>query len=111
MGSQRRGEKRKKQTGKEQAGTSQHNQEKPCGFAVLPYIKGVSERLARVFRKRNINLYSKAGRTIRNLVVGPKDPLETQEQCGVIYEFGCESCEQTYVGETGRSLGERKISQ
>ena len=53
--------------------------------------------------KHDIRLYSKA----RNAVVSPKDPLEKHEQCGVIYECGCEVCVKLYVGETGMSLGGR----
>ena len=76
-------------------------------FAILPYMKGVTKRLQRAFRKHNIRLYSKAGFTVRNAVVSPKDPLDTCEQCGVIYECSCEVCEKIYVGETGRCLVER----
>ena len=42
-----------------------------------------------------------------NAVVSPKDPLDMCEQCGVIYECGCELCRKLYVEETGRSIGER----
>ena len=81
--------------------------EKPKGYAVLPYVKGLSERLQRVFRKHNMSLYSKAGFTIKNALVRPKDPLDPDEQCGVVYECHCEVCNKTYIGETGRSLGDR----
>ena len=58
--------------------------DKPKGYAVLPYMKGVSERLQRSFKKRNISLYHKAGQTLRQLLVHPKDKMEPQEQCGVV---------------------------
>ena len=70
-------------------------------------MKGVSERLQRSFKKRNISLYHKAGQTLRQLLVHPKDKMEPQEQCGVVYEHGCGVCGEVYIGETGRSLGER----
>ena len=38
-------------------------------------------------------------------MICPKDPLDTCEQCGVIYECSCEVCGKIYVGEIGRSLG------
>ena len=38
-------------------------------FAVLPYMKGVTERLQRAFKKHDTRLYSKAGFTVRNAVV------------------------------------------
>ena len=49
-------------------------------------MQGVSERLATLFRKRDIRLHSKARLAIRNLVVTRKDPLEVNEQCGVVYQ-------------------------
>lgn len=80
---------------------------KPKGYVVIPYAKGISERLRRVYRKHGISMYSKAGLTLRNCLVRPKDPVEAKEQCGVVYECACDECGQIYVGETGRSLGER----
>ncbi|KAI8486079.1 hypothetical protein Bbelb_361790 [Branchiostoma belcheri] len=79
----------------------------PSSFAVLPYIKGTTERLKRVFAKHNVSLFSKPGYNLRNALVSPKDPLDPSEKCGVIYKFVCEHCGETYVGETERSLGER----
>ncbi|XP_078698375.1 uncharacterized protein LOC144925943 [Branchiostoma floridae x Branchiostoma belcheri] len=79
----------------------------PSSFAVLPYIKGTTERLKRVFAKHNVSLFSKPGYTLRNPLVSPKDPLDPSEKFGVIYKFVCEHCGETYVGETERSLGER----
>ena len=76
-------------------------------YAVLPYTKGVTKRLQRAFRKHSIALYAKEGFTIRNAVVSPKDPLDSGEQCGVIYECACDVCGELNVGETGRSLQER----
>ena len=54
-------------------------------------------------------MYSKAGQTIRQTLVRPKDPLDPPEQCGVIYQTDCDVCGEVYVGETGRSLGERTL--
>jgi len=96
---------KKKDQNKE--GNDQENETRPKGIAVLPYMKGVSERLQRAYRKHGISMYSKAGYTVRNAVVRPKDPLDNDEQCGVIYECGCDNCGDKYIGETGRSLGER----
>ena len=58
-------------------------------------MKGVTERLQRAFRKHDMFLYAKAGFTIRNVVVSPKDPLDIGERCGVINE--CAS-DVLYVG-------------
>ena len=33
--------------------------------------------------------------------------MKPNEQCGVVYETECQVCGERYIGETGRSLGER----
>ena len=71
-------------------------------FVVLPYMKGVTERLKRAYKQNNIQLFCKAGYTIQNVVVHPKDPLDTGEKCGVIYECKCEECGELYVEEMDR---------
>ena len=63
--------------------------------------------MQRSFKKRNINLYHKAGQTLRQMLVHPKDKVMPNEQCGVVYETECQVCGERYIGETGRSLGER----
>ena len=40
-------------------------------------------------------------------MVSPKDPLDSDEQCGVIYKCACDVCGELDVGETGRSVEER----
>ena len=55
-------------------------------FVVLLYIKGVMESLQRAYKQYNVQLFCKAGYTIRNAVVCLKDTLDLEEKCGVIYE-------------------------
>ena len=66
--------------------------EKSVGYAVLPYVKGLSERLQRIFKKHKISLHHKAGHTLRQELVRPKDKLEIHEKCGVVYETECGQC-------------------
>ncbi|XP_078614276.1 uncharacterized protein LOC144883555 [Branchiostoma floridae x Branchiostoma japonicum] len=95
--------------GKKQKGSHTEEKAPPASYAVLPYMKGVTERLKRAFAKHNVSLYSKPGYTLRNALVRPKDPLLPSEKCGVIYKVACEECGEVYVGETERSLGERTM--
>ena len=53
------------------------------------------------------SLHHKAGHTLRKELVRPKDKLEIHEKCGVVYETECGQCGESYIGETGRSMGER----
>ena len=80
---------------------------KRSGYVVLPYMKGTTERLKRAYAKHNISLFSKPGYTLRNALVRPKDPLEKEEKCGVVYKIDCGVCQATYIGETERSLASR----
>ena len=54
-------------------------------MAVEACAEGIIERLQRAFKQHNIQLFYKAVDTIRNAVVWPKDPLDPEEKCGVVY--------------------------
>ncbi len=76
-------------------------------LVVLPYAQGVSEKLCRVFKKHNTNVAFKPERTIRNMLVAPKDKPPRDSACGVVYKIECGGCDSEYIGETGRQLGTR----
>ena len=102
----------KRKLRKEDESQTQHGSDQGVGlssrqFVVLPYMKGVTEHLQRVFKKHDIKLNAKAGYTVRNTVVSPKDSLDMCKWCGVVYACDCEVCSKLYVGEMGRSVGER----
>jgi hypothetical protein len=73
----------------------------------LPYIKGLSETLQRLFFSRGIPTYHKPFNTIKNILVKPKDSTPKENQCGLVYHIKCQDCNENYVGETGRNLGVR----
>ena len=77
------------------------------GMVTLPYIKGVTERIQRVFHKYRIQAPVKPHLKLRNLLVHPKDKIETGNKCNVIYELPCKSCDKSYIGETGRMFKTR----
>ena len=51
----------------------------------------------------------KGSRTIRNLLVSPKDKDPMVNQSGTIYWYQCGDlgCDDEYIGETSRTFGER----
>ena len=73
----------------------------------IPYIKGISEPIQRVFKKYGVTIYHKPINTLRQLLVHPKDKTGKEQKTGVIYKIDCKTCEGTYVGETARTLGKR----
>ena len=51
----------------------------------------------------------KGGKTIKNLLVSPKDKDPMLNQSGAIYRYQCNNlgCDDEYIGETSRTFGER----
>ena len=86
------------------AHTGHMTSHRPVG---MPYVKSLSEQLQRVFRKHNIQLYHQPWNTLRQKLVHPKDQLDIEKKCDVIYHMECPDCNLTYVGETCRSFGQR----
>ena len=80
---------------------------KSKGMVVLSYIKGLSKRMTRAMRTHNISTAYKLCTTLRNILVHPKDKIEQKDICGCIYKIGCKSCDNAYIGETGRKFGVR----
>ena len=68
-------------------------------------MEGLSERVARVFRKHDISTIMKPHRTLRSMLVHPKDKLLPHQKSEAIYEILCGDCPKSYIGETGRSFG------
>ena len=58
-----------------------------------------------------IQTHFKGGRTIKNLLVSPKDKDPMVNQSGAIYWYQCADlgCDDEYIGETSRTFGERYI--
>ena len=76
----------------------------------LPYIKGISEHLQRIFKNHNIHVYHRPRNNIRSILVHPKDKTKTSHKSGVVYEATCMNCNKIYIGETGRPL-ERRMEE
>ncbi|XP_052247813.1 uncharacterized protein LOC127855937 [Dreissena polymorpha] len=76
-------------------------------MAGIPYIRGTSEVLARVFRKHGADIFHKPFNSIRQNLSKVKDKTDKMKKCGVIYHIQCEDCENDYVGETARQIDTR----
>ena len=80
---------------------------------VLPYIKGTTEQLRRIFRSYGFQATAKPTSNLRQVLVASKDKLEKQDTTGVIYRIRCQGqtdrgqCTESYIGETERSLKTR----
>ena len=71
----------------------------------IPYAKGTSERLSRVFRQYKIGVIHKPSATIKNqLCAKLKDKVHPMDKANGIYRFECEKHDKVYIGESERSL-------
>ena len=74
---------------------------------VIPYGRGCSERLARILSKYDVRTSYKPFNKLHTIFGLPKDPVEPQNVCGVVYEIPCKDCSKTYIGQTTNSLHTR----
>ncbi|XP_028418418.1 uncharacterized protein LOC114544426 [Dendronephthya gigantea] len=84
-----------------------NNENDSAGLVVLPYIQGVSERIARVLRRENLKVGYKPIRTLNNCFPKPKDKPNIMQSREVIYQINCQNCEFVYIGQTERALRTR----
>ena len=73
----------------------------------LPYIRGTSEKLARIFKNHWVRAYHKPFNSLRSILIHPKDKTLDHKKCGVIYEIQFSECPVQFVGETARTLETR----
>ena len=88
---------------------SEKENTRKCQVA-LPYVRGLSEKMRKVFEKRKCGVLFKPQNILRRLLCAPKDPSKKEEATGVVYRVRCGGegedapCSSTYVGESGRCL-------
>ena len=73
----------------------------------IPYIRGLSEQVRRLYKKYNIPAYYKPSNTLCQQLARPKDPVPKERVLGPIYHVSCEDCGKDYIGETERSFKAR----
>ena len=73
-------------------------------MVVLPYVRGTSEKLARIFKKRGIVTAMKPHFTLKSLLVHTKDKTDPKEG---VYTIDCKGCDKK-VSETTVYTRDRK---
>ena len=56
-------------------------------FAVLPYIKGITEPVTRILKEHDIQVTSRPVKTLQQHFPIPKFRPAEEDQCNVIYKF------------------------
>ena len=80
-------------------------------YAVLPYIKGLTEPLKRILKPyQDIRVTTKPLRTLEQIFHSTKDRPPPEDQTNVVYQINCSDCSWGYIaiGETGRAFKTRK---
>ena len=92
-----------------QAAQPVNNEVKNKGHIVIPYTQGLCESIKKICGRYGIQTHFKGGRTMKNLLVSPKDKDPMVNQSGAIYWYQCGDlgCDEEYIGETSRTFGER----
>ena len=73
----------------------------------IPYAKGISEAISRVLAPLEIRTVMKP-RQMKWLLIGyAKDQLHADQEPGVVYAIGCNTCPSVYIGETARTARQR----
>ena len=70
-------------------------------YISIPYVKGTSEKIARVLAPHQIRLGYSSKPTLWEKLVKVKDGVPKDLQKGVVYKTAC-NCGAAYVGESGR---------
>ena len=73
---------------------------------MIPYVPGLSERVARIFKKAGKSVFMRPGLSLAASLVRKKPQLRKDPR-GLIYLIPCKDCHRRYIGETGRPLPER----
>ena len=94
----------KKGKGSRKKKSGQKEKDKNKGMVVMPYISGILEKLARIFKKRRVSTAMKPHTTLKHLLVHPKNKTDPKEG---VYKIDCSNCPKVYVGETKRPLSIR----
>ncbi len=77
------------------------------GYAVVPYIQGVTEPIKRILSNCNIKVAFKPYLTLGHIFAKPKDPIPTNQKTHAVYSIPCNDCEKESLGQSKRQFGTR----
>ena len=82
------------------------NEVKYKGHIVIPYTQGLCESIKKICGRYDIQTHFKGGRTIKKLLVSPKDKDPMVNQSGAIYWYQCGdlACDEEYMGKPPEPL-------
>ena len=90
--------------------TTRSGNKATVGQVVIPYTKGIAKSIKQIHGKYGIQVHFKGNTTIKQLLMKPMDQDPKDNKSGIIYSYQCKhlKCNEEYIGETARTLGERR---
>ena len=82
--------------------TGNNDRKEGATKVLLPYIEGMTNKIAKVSRKKQISTIFCPPTSLRNILDKTKDSVDPKLRMG-IYSIPC-SCGEVYIGETCRSI-------
>ena len=83
------------------------SEETPSKTVVIPYIKGLSEGIKRIFSNVKVKVVFRPLTSLRQHFVRPKDPVPSMCKANIVYSIPYTGCSAVYIGQTSRSLETR----
>ena len=76
---------------------------------VVPHIHGLGEKFRKTCKNKGIQVHFKGPNTVKTPLMAPKDKDHKLQKSGIIYKFKFPdiNCPEEYIGESGRTLGDR----
>ena len=90
--------------------TTNSTNKSTVGQVVIPCTKGIVERIKHICGKYGIQAHFKGSTTVNQVLMKPKDQDSKDSKSGIIYSYQCNhfTCDEEYIGETARTLRERR---
>ena len=81
--------------------------QQPSTRICITYIKGIGEQIRKICNREGIQVTFRSRRTLRTILTKVKPSQPDTDIKGVVYRIPCKDCDETYIGETGRTLKTR----
>ena len=79
--------------------------EAATGFAVIPYIQGVTEPIKRILNSHNVKVAQKPFQALGHIFAKLKNPVTKEQRTDAIYSIPCNDCDNESIGQTKRRFG------
>ena len=76
-------------------------------YVSLPYVQGLSEKLAAILNPFSIKIVSRNSNDLSRIFKTTKDPIPKLNTANVVYNIPCTDCTVCYIGTTKRPLKNR----